>query len=792
MRPLRIEIEGFSAFRDRTVVSFDGVELFAFVGATGAGKSSLIDALTFALYGKVARYQDDRMVAPVINVQSAEAKVRLDFEVAGVAHTVVRVVRRTAKGASTKEARLERGADVLAGDARSLDAAVEHVLGLSFEQFTKTVVLPQGDFAAFLHSAPRERQDLLVRLLDLGVYGDVGRLARARANAADAQRSLVDHQLEQLGVVDAGAAKAARRRAAELTSLRASLRGTLGDIEAIDAQLRDLDADEQRLAHHRGRLAGLEVPESARRFDEDHDAAAAVLDAAAQTLADARAARDRVHAALAGEPDPQQLRETRAAYGRHAELGQLIERADERVRGAHAQLDALDDEVRAADDAVASAAEALEVARRRAGARALRHELHVGEPCPVCEQPVATLPAAVPDDELAQAKAAHDAATRARTGAERRRDERTRNLAKADAAKAQLLDEAERLTQRLAAAAPVAEIDAALQRHAELQVQVDAALESVRRAELAHTRADKGVKAMAAAERRLRSEFHATRDSFAALEPPAAAGDDLLGDWVALLSWADQAQQRVAGELAGIVSQRRVLIDKRDSLWSAVVTACAPHDIDPAQPALLEQLATLAAHADAEAARIDDAVARVEALRAERAALHESQQVADELGRLLAANGFERWLLEEAVDELVAGASDRLFALSSGQFSLERRDNDFAVRDHRNADELRSVKTLSGGETFLASLSLALALADNVTSLSSVDAPKLDSIFLDEGFGTLDPETLDVVAVAIEELGASGRLVGVVTHIRELADRLPTRFEVSKLGSTSLVERVER
>ena len=84
MRPLRVELEGFSAYRDRTVVSFEDADLFAFVGPTGSGKSSIIDAITFALYGSVARYQNTGAVAPVINAQSAEAKVRLDFELDGV------------------------------------------------------------------------------------------------------------------------------------------------------------------------------------------------------------------------------------------------------------------------------------------------------------------------------------------------------------------------------------------------------------------------------------------------------------------------------------------------------------------------------------------------------------------------------------------------------------------------------------------------------------------------------------------------------------------------------------
>lgn len=67
----------------------------------------------------------------------------------------------------------------------------------------------------------------------------------------------------------------------------------------------------------------------------------------------------------------------------------------------------------------------------------------------------------------------------------------------------------------------------------------------------------------------------------------------------------------------------------------------------------------------------------------------------------------------------------------------------------------------------------------------------LESIFLDEGFGSLDPDTLDVVAGSIEELGASGRMVGIVTHIRELAERMPTRFEVTKGAGGSSVKRVD-
>ncbi len=147
--------------------------------------------------------------------------------------------------------------------------------------------------------------------------------------------------------------------------------------------------------------------------------------------------------------------------------------------------------------------------------------------------------------------------------------------------------------------------------------------------------------------------------------------------------------------------------------------------------------------------------------------------------------------MESALEELAARATARLFEMSGSQYSLVLEDRAFSVRDHANADELRSARTLSGGETFLASLSLALALAESTAELAPEGAPQIESIFLDEGFGTLDPHTLDVVAGAIEELGTSGRMVGIVTHIRELADRMPVRLEVTKTSGSASVERIE-
>jgi DNA repair protein SbcC/Rad50 len=181
-----------------------------------------------------------------------------------------------------------------------------------------------------------------------------------------------------------------------------------------------------------------------------------------------------------------------------------------------------------------------------------------------------------------------------------------------------------------------------------------------------------------------------------------------------------------------------------------------------------------------EAARLDEQV------RAHR----EDEQVATELGRLLRSDRFERWLCGEALDSLVAEASVTLMELSGQQYELDRDDrNDLVVIDYQDAAANRPVHTLSGGETFQASLALALALSRQVVQLSA-GARDLNSMFLDEGFGTLDPETLDTVASTLERLAADkDRMVGLVTHVAALAERVPVRFVVSRDGATSALRR---
>jgi exonuclease SbcC len=164
-------------------------------------------------------------------------------------------------------------------------------------------------------------------------------------------------------------------------------------------------------------------------------------------------------------------------------------------------------------------------------------------------------------------------------------------------------------------------------------------------------------------------------------------------------------------------------------------------------------------------------------------------RVASALGTHLRSSNFEAWLLEEAMETLVGGANRLLDDLTGGAYSLLFGKSQFDVIDHRNADLRRTTRGLSGGETFLVALSLSLSMAEQLAELTGTPS-RLESVLLDEGFGSLDQESLDLVATVLDELVGRGRTVGIVTHVRELADRIPVRFEVTKGPETSSIEKV--
>ena len=138
-------------------------------------------------------------------------------------------------------------------------------------------------------------------------------------------------------------------------------------------------------------------------------------------------------------------------------------------------------------------------------------------------------------------------------------------------------------------------------------------------------------------------------------------------------------------------------------------------------------------------------------------------------------------------DRIIRRANTRFLVMSGGQYELRRRKEaennrsqtglELDVIDYYNGT-LRSVKTLSGGEAFKASLSLALGLSDEVQS--SAGGIKLDTMFVDEGFGSLDEESLSQALRALSSLAEGNRLVGIISHVKELKDRIDNKIVVTK------------
>jgi exonuclease SbcC len=143
-------------------------------------------------------------------------------------------------------------------------------------------------------------------------------------------------------------------------------------------------------------------------------------------------------------------------------------------------------------------------------------------------------------------------------------------------------------------------------------------------------------------------------------------------------------------------------------------------------------------------------------------------------------------VLSGLLDEALAAANRRLCGMLGGRYALQRKEErekgnrraglDIEVLDSWNA-EARPAATLSGGEGFCAALAMALGLAETVAAHAG--ARQLDALFIDEGFGTLDAEALDTAIGVLEGLQAGDRLVGIISHVAELKERIPARLEVT-------------
>jgi exonuclease SbcC len=225
------------------------------------------------------------------------------------------------------------------------------------------------------------------------------------------------------------------------------------------------------------------------------------------------------------------------------------------------------------------------------------------------------------------------------------------------------------------------------------------------------------------------------------------------------------------------------------------VLEAAAHQADAAHVAGAQRHAALAG----ELTQINVWLSTLSQLDGELESLASSYQVIGQLADVATGQNshrlsFQRYVLGVFLDEVLEAASARLRIMTRGRFCLQRCRELIDGRSKAGLDieatdahtgTARPVHSLSGGETFLASLALALGLADVVQSHAG--GVRLDTIFVDEGFGSLDPESLDLAIRALQDLQQGGRLVGIISHVAELKELIPARLEVmaDRRGSTA-------
>lgn len=842
MRPLVLQLDGFTAFREEQQIDFSKLELFAIAGPTGAGKSSLLDAITYALYGQVERVGDE--CAQLISQGLPAMAVRLEFAVGAQRW---RVARRTPRNGPTRVL-LERldGAEWVneAGQVRQANERIERLIGLDYRAFTRAVLLPQGKFDQFLKGEAKERRRILTDLLGLELYERMAKKAReleaAAKNAARAKQDVLETEYVDVTeeALDAARRRAEDRRARERSLLAAQERvrdvvRRRDDARRTVAALREHAEESARHAATASRAA-----EAFRRLAEEVSSADELLSRVTKRAAAvAKAARERQtehERAVRRHGSVRDLAAAKAKAERWAELRDEVsglrearreaEEAAPGLRKALAEADRSLAEARGAEGAakhvIAKAEAALKSAQHDEALATVARGLKKGDACPVCGKPLTEAPRVPPPKALDRAEESHTRAEKAYEKAREMRSDAADALKEAQRALEDHAKEAARLKQELKASqGKVEELQKALrsplgarlpadpaaalgERIDEIETLDAAAAKAEREAaegERARVKAkeahDKVVVKMekeraallalplsgpqALAPRAVKLAPEAQLPAFAA-KPPAdgpVAWQEFAAEVSAGFASLSQALTTVAASRGA--GEEKLFEEARAAVGALLPPASSLDELASAVERESRTAAADAATAEARAKDLEERLARKVALAAEVKAHVAREAVMHALALDVQANAIVDFLQAEALRALATEGTKRLAYLSGDRYRLRYRADEFFVVDTWNGNEERSVKTLSGGETFLASLALALSLSEQVRALAATEKARLDSLFLDEGFGMLDAETLETVIKGIELLGADGRLVGVISHVRDLTDQFP-RIEVDK------------
>ena len=893
MRPLRLELAGFGSFVEPAQIEFSDAELFAITGPTGSGKTTILDAMTFALYGETPRMGRKglkALLSPGVN----KAAVQLTFRLGAEVWRVTRVI------AGKTEARLERqmGADWQLSSAsekiKALNEAVEKLLGLDYEAFTRAIMLPQGQFDAFLKGDGKDRRELLFSLYGLEELATLRERAMTRLAGLREELAAAEATLQHLEGVSEEALAQARE---ELERLKREEKETSAELSRLERELRKLEgladlwrekqelerraaaltAEAERMAEvegwlERARAAEQALPEVDKlamarkrlaaaendliekkntydkvkteweklheRFDEDEYerlksavAALPLLEAKVRTLKalgeapegtevedyDEETYRRLEKQLRSAEERRKALDEVKRLRKREAELKTRIDELQEGLKAATKRQEELKTAGVQLKEKLDETKKRLEDARRSANVASFRHLLKPGEPCPLCGQIVHELPRKA-ENPLAGLEAEAErlnaqleemrGAWREAGGEIKGMRERLNDLRKQ---LAEVEQDRERAESR------------AGERGAADEEQISARLAAMRRGLAAEIAGKTNGQEPAEYARRLRdrlagmervkqqlgklaaelersaADLQAAKARREALAESLVPLEESVNALLARLGFENAAEaqkaRRSAEEIAGLEErlkrwrdEKAYLKQRREELErelagkqevSGQELAAKKElraELAAKRQSLSERLGALQEKAD----RLERDLAAKRAAAKKAAGMVAQVGVWEQLAEDLKGHKFPDYLLNRLQLDMLARASELLFTLSQQRYRFHLVGGVYHVEDLWTG-VTRPAKTLSGGETFLASLSLALSLSEHLSR------GRLGALFLDEGFGTLDAEALELAAEVLEALPTQGRMVGVVTHVTELAQRMPLRLVVEKTPQGSRV-----
>ncbi len=863
MRPVNLKMSAFGPYPKSVELDFDkglaGNNLFLIHGETGAGKTSILDAICYALYDKSS---GGERAVKMLRATQATPRTPTTVEFNFALDNDIYTIRRALKSDNAERvAEIYCNGKIISAKPRDVDDRIKELIGFDSNQFCQVILLPQGNFKKFLTSNSGDRADVLNTIFDANFYAKVQDQLKSNAKtASDALDELTSQQkffigeIQSLGTASNDDLAAAKTKAAAFKAQLDDAVKILTDAKNLAAQfdtyaaaqknLQELQAAVKLIAD-KFSVAQIEFDarkaeeftrlDVAREIDSLNEISAALdeLSRKKSELAAAEKSETSAKNNLNTSETKQKSYEARLAelkaqelelQGADADFVQAaqnlkdakiyaaavkeIARLRRELSNAQKNLDAANKNHAAAQKNLKT----LQLQQLLGAASKLAESLEDGVPCPVCgaihHPHPATAAAKIPtDDEISYAENILSRREIERTAA----TNAVTSIGEKIAAQQDILD---KFDAPLNLDAAQKNFDAAqkrandlkdrrdrLKRGEELTAEITAKVESARQILSEKTKIAENLRGIVAEKsEKIPPEYAANPQKIAvALDAAKTRKKNLDTAW-------DAAQ----ANFHSLGNQKAELEGKFAAAKTAFNDA-EKNIADKTQPDLddLNNKKNLAQNqhtaAITECATIESALNRRREISKKLDDINAKIQAADkdfQIWKKLsdAANGanskvtFQRYYLNSIFNEIIFEANEYFYRMSGGRYQFRGEKNalsrkkleglDLEILDAYNGTA-RAVETLSGGESFLAALSLALGLAAVVKN--NAGGIKLDTIFIDEGFGSLDSETLDVAMNALMDLQEGGRLVGIISHVDALKSRVPVRLEVTKTktGSTA-------